>query len=547
MPSSSLIPDDSSVLLTSAGMQQFKSYFVGKVDPEKDFGSKNVISVQKIFRTSDIDKVGDENHLTFFQMLGNFSFGGYFKEDAIHYAYDFLKEIGLEIEYVTIFKGDKDVPKDEESKKIWQSLGVKDIREMGREDNFWGPTGSEGPCGPSTEIYVNGTEIWNLVFNEYYCLPGGTLKPLKISGVDTGMGFERLAMVSQAVSSVFETDMFSETLNMLPRDLDIRIKRIIADHTRGIVFLISDGVRPSNKEAGYILRRLARRVLVYAHLHEIDILLILQNNANTYAEYYPEISFDTIREEFTKEKEKFEKSISRGVKELKKIDTIDAAAAFKIYESFGLPYEIIKELGEGRSSSLTREGFDKEFKKHQEVSRAGREAKFGGHGLILDTGEIKAKDEEELKKVTRLHTATHLLQAALRFVLGDSVHQDGSDITAERLRFDFTFDRRLTEQELQKVENWINDVVEKDIAVIFENTSYEKAKKTGALYFAKEKYPEIVKVYTFVDKKTGEIFSQEFCGGPHVSRTGEVGKVTITKQESVGSGVRRIRASVVSR
>jgi len=544
VPSSSLIPDDPSVLLTSAGMQQFKPYFIGKVDAQKDFGGKNVISLQKIFRTSDIDEVGDEEHLTFFQMLGNFSFGGYTKKEAIQYAYDFFKEIKLEIEYVTIFEGDKDVPKDEESKQIWEELGIKDIREMGREDNFWGPTGNEGPCGPTTEIYINGVEIWNLVFNEYYCLPDGTLKPLDTPGVDTGMGFERLAMVSQEVSNVFETDMFLEIFKKLPENLDVRIKRIIADHTRGIIFLISDGVRPSNKEAGYILRRLMRRVLVYSHLHEIAILPVLENNVKQYEEYYPELSFDVVKEEFIKEKEKFDKSISRGIKELKKIDTIDARSAFKIYESYGLPYEIIKELGEKQAEGLTREGFDEEFKKHQEISRAGREAKFGGHGLLLDTGEIKAKDEEELKKVTRLHTATHLLQAALRHVLGDGVHQDGSDITAERLRFDFTFDRRLTDEEVAEVETWVNDVIKKDAGVTYAEMPFEEAVKTGALYFVREKYPETVKVYSMEDQKTGTVYSRELCGGPHVNSTSEVGVFKIAKQESVGAGVRRIRATV---
>ncbi len=544
VPSSSLIPDDPSVLLTSAGMQQFKPYFVGKIDPKKDFGSKNVVSVQKIFRTSDIDEVGNEGHLTFFEMMGNFSFGGYMKKEAIQYAYDYLKEIGLEIDYTTIFEGDKDVPKDEESKKIWNSLGIKDVREAGREDNFWGPTGNEGPCGPTTEIYIRSTEIWNLVFNEYYCSKDGTLKPLDTPGVDTGVGLERLAMVSQDVPTVFETDLFSVTLNMLPEDLDMRIKRIITDHTRGIVFLLSDGVRPSNKEAGYILRRLMRRVLVYAYLHEIDILPILQNIVNQYSKHYTELSGTIVGEEFVKEKEKFEKSIARGIKELKKSDTIDARSAFKIYESFGLPYEIIKELGAERADSLVREEFDEEFKKHQEISRAGRATKFGGHGLILDTGELKAKDKEELKKVTRLHTATHLLQAALRHVLGDGVHQSGSDITVERLRFDFTFDRRITDSEIKEMEKWVNDVVKRNVPMICKEMSFEDATHTGALYFAREKYPGTVKVYSAEDPKTGTVFSSELCGGPPVEHTGEVGKVTITKQESVGAGVRRIRAIV---
>ena len=298
VPSSSLIPDDPSVLLTTAGMQQFKKYFTGELDPLKDFKdssgrpTKNTASIQKSFRTSDIDEVGDETHLTFFEMLGNFSFGGYFKKEAIEYAHGFItKELGLKIDYVSVFKGDskmklgQKVPPDVESEKIWQALGIKDVRKFGREDNFWGPTGSEGPCGPTTEIYVNGVEIWNIVFNEYYGIEQDTnytnwlvrnwnrmmegkghrnlkLTKLNIPGVDTGMGLERLAMVSQGKKNVFETDLFSPLFKILPVELPEREKRIIADHLRGSVFLLADGVRPSNKEHGYILRRLMRRAFV---------------------------------------------------------------------------------------------------------------------------------------------------------------------------------------------------------------------------------------------------------------------------------------------
>ena len=565
MPSSSLLPDDPSVLLTTAGMQQFKPYYTGKADPMASphpelggnpLGAKSAVSIQKTFRTSDIDEVGDETHLTFFEMMGNFSFGGYFKEEAIKLAYSFIKDIGLDIQYVTIFEGDPSTgsgqvtPKDEESKKIWEGLGVSDIREADRGDNFWGPTGNEGPCGPTTEIYLNGIEVWNIVFNEYYCLADKSLVPLEekggVRGVDTGMGLERLAMVSQGKENIFETDLFSPLIDLLPEHMDMSTKRVIADHARGISFLISDGVIPSNKEAGYVLRRLLRRMLVYEHISEnsFDSIKLLEKVVEDYKDFYKELNIETVKNEFTKEKEKFQKSVARGLRELEKAESIDAKSAFRLYESFGLPYEIIKELGEEKAANLSREEFDKEFEKHRETSRAGQEKKFGGHGLILDTGELKAANEEELKIVTRLHTATHLLQAALRKILGDKVHQSGSDITAERLRFDFNFDRKLTDEERQKVEDSVNYAVERNFDMGFEELPYEEAIKTGALYFEKEKYPPTVKVYTAQDKKTEEVFSKELCGGPHVTHTGEVGHFRITKVESVGAGIRRIRATV---
>ena len=324
----------------------------------------------------------------------------------------------------------------------------------------------------------------------------------------------------------------------------MRIKRIVSDHARGVAFLLSDGVLPSNKEAGYILRRLMRRMLVYEHMmgNIYDSQDFLAKVVEDYGDFYKELDFETIKNEFFKEKEKFQKSVARGLKELDRVNEVDAQNAFRLYESFGLPYEIIKELGGDKARDLSREDFDKEFEKHREASRAGLEKKFGGHGLILDTGEIKAASEEELKVVTRLHTATHLLQAALRKVLGGDVHQAGSDITASRLRFDFAFDRKLTDEEIKKLEDMVNDVVEKNFDMGFVELPYEEAIKTGALYFEKEKYPSIVKVYSAVDPKSGEVFSRELCGGPHVSHTAELGHFKITKEESVGAGIRRIRA-----
>ncbi len=548
VPSSSLIPDDPSVLLTTAGMQQFKRYFTGELDPLKDFGSKNTASIQKCFRTSDIEEVGDFSHLTFFEMLGNFSFGGYFKKEAIEYAYEFITGknwMNLEIDYVTVFEGDEEVPYDEESEKIWFSLGIKNIKKFGRKDNFWGPTGDEGPCGPTTEIYIDDIEVWNLVFNEYYQYPDGHLEKLKNPGVDTGMGLERLAMIAQKKSTIFETDLFSPLFEIIPQSFDPRVKRIIADHLRGISFLISDGVRPSNKEAGYILRRLIRRVMVYNFLNKDkiswpDIFEVIVLN---YKNFYPELNLKIISEVFSEEEKRFQKTLGKGLKILEKTSVVDAKTAFKLYESYGLPFEILKEIGGEKTKDLTLEDFNQEFARHQEISRIGQERKFGGHGLILDTGELKARDEKELQKVIRLHTATHLLHQALREVLGETVKQMGSDITAERTRFDFTFSRKLTPQEIQQIENLVNQKIKEDLPVNFQEMPKEEAEKTGALHFFKEKYPPVVKVY-YIGKSLKEAWSKEFCGGPHVKRTGEIGKFKIIKEESVSAGVRRIRGIV---
>ncbi len=553
VPSSSLIPDDPSVLLTTAGVQQFKKYYTGEADPMRDFGSKNTVSIQKCFRTSDIDEVGDERHLTFFEMLGNFSFGGYFKEEAIRFAKDFLDEIGQSIEYVTIFKGDPSVGlrqavvRDEESAEIWKKLGVTDIREMGREDNFWGPTGAEGPCGPTTEIYAGGIEIWNLVFNQFYCHADTRLRPLKTPGVDTGMGLERLAMVTQGVPDIFETDLFTPLLKFVPSNLHIARRRIIADHLRAAAFLLSDGVRPSNKEAGYVLRRLLRRVLAYERTQNISpqifesiIIAVIEEYGHEYSGLTKERN--TIINEFWIEREKFSKMLAAGIKEIYKFDEINAPIAFNLYQSFGISLDVIKDVVGEKAKNITNEAFEEELRKHQEISRAGLEKKFGGHGLLLDTGELKAADEEELKKVTRLHTATHLLQAALRRVLGGEARQMGSDITAARTRFDFSFPRKLTPEELGQVEDIVNGAVRDALPVRYEEMDIEEAKKTGALYFFKEKYPSRVKVY-----QVGEgdkAFSREFCGGPHVVNTREIGKFVILKEEAVAGGVRRIRAAV---
>lgn len=555
VPSSSLIPDDPSVLLTTAGMQQFKKFFTGELAAIEHFKTLNTTSAQKCFRTSDIDEVGDRTHLTFFEMLGNFSFGGYFKKEAIKYAYEYVTQVlGISPERitVTVFAGDKDVPYDEESFNIWHKeigLPAERIEKKGRSDNFWGPTGNEGPCGPTTEIYADGVEIWNLVFNQYYQNRDKTLKPLEVAGVDTGMGLERLVATIQGVEDVFQTDLFVpiiKIINEIAPHLKDKEVRIFADHLRSSIFLIADGVRPSNKEAGYILRRLLRRVLAYQTIYDVhgDLMAsVWQVVKEKYGKIYPEVSEPRILEVMEAEKDKFETAIATGIKELEKHKEIGAKEAFYIYETFGLPFELVKELKPEATKNLLKSDFDREFEKHKEISRAGAEKKFGGHGLFLDTGELKAKDEAELKIVTRLHTATHLLQAALRKVLGSEVKQMGSDITAERTRFDFTFPRKLTPEEIKKIESLVNEVIQKDLPVQFVELPKEEAMETGALFFFKQKYPERVKVY-YAGHSLDEAFSKEFCGGPHVTNTLTIGKFKIAKEEAVGSGVRRIRATV---
>ncbi len=532
-------------------MQQFKRYFTGELDPVKDFGSKNAVSIQKCFRTSDIDEVGDESHLTFFEMLGNFSFGGYWKKEAIEYAHEFLtKEMGLEIQYVSVFKGDKDVPADEESEKIWKSLGLK-VERHGREDNFWGPTGAEGPCGPTTEIYIGGVEVWNIVFNEYYS-KGGKLTPLKTKGVDTGMGLERLAVVSQGVKNLYETDLFKLTCEKIEENtpgLDLKLKRIVADHIRAVVFLVSEGITPSNTDKGYSLRRIIRNM---THPQKSQVY-VAETIINNYGNYYEELKNkkDFILKEIEQEENKCRKTFFKAFKQFDK-----GVDPFVLHTTYGLHFEIIKELARINGKKINEKDFEEKFKKHQEISRAGAEKKFGGHGLVLDTGELKAGNEEELAKVTKLHTATHLLNQALRETLGESVEQRGSDITPERARFDFTFSRKMTQDELKAVENMMNEKIKENLKVSMKEMPKGEAEKTGALHFfsarggsalgGKGKYPDVVKVYFISPDGTLDYaWSKEFCGGPHVKSTGEIGSIKILKEEASSAGVRRIRIALV--
>ncbi|MEK7194690.1 MAG: alanine--tRNA ligase-related protein, partial [Patescibacteria group bacterium] len=520
--SSSLLPNDPSVLFTTAGMQQFKPYYVGGADPMKDFGSLNTASIQKCVRTSDVDEVGDERHLTFFEMLGNFSFGGYFKKEAITWAHEFITSpewMNLNIDYVTVFEGEEGVPADTESEEIWKKLGVSDIRKSGCADNFWGPTGDEGPCGPTTEIYVDGIEIWNIVFNQYYQNKDKTLKPLETPGIDTGMGLERLALVSQfpgqvGEKTVFETDLLQPIMASIGTIGDIKSERIrlIADHIRSLTFLVADGIIPGKEERNYIPRRLFRDAMTSHYLFAgfgLDTEFFdqpLNSVIEIYKESYPYLAlgkYGEIRDILRKEADDYAEILRLigNISDLKryynsfkpkknwpnvsngKID-LDGAALFGIRQSKGVSWKqmqlVAESVGYSFSSDTLKE-YDIAYYDHQEKSRAGAEKKFGGHGLILDTGELKASTPEEMEKVIKLHTSTHLLHASLRKVLGEEVHQAGSDITAERLRFDFTFPRKLTPEEIKQVEDLVNGAIQKDYAVTKEEMSYEEAVKTGAL------------------------------------------------------------------
>ena len=538
VPSSSLIPTDPSVLFTTAGMQQFKPYYLEEKSP---FGN-NVTSCQKCFRTSDIEEVGDERHLTFLEMLGNFSFGGYFKKEAIKMAFQFLfgeLKFSRNDVFVTVFQGDKDVPFDKESFRIWRSLGLGEnqIKKFPREDNFWGPTGLEGPCGPTTEIYVRGLEIWNLVFNEYFQDKRGKLSLLKMKGVDTGMGLERLTMVVEGKNSVFETELFSPLIESIPGD-DEKAKRIIADHIKSTSFLITEGIFPSNLGRGYVLRRLIRRAVRYSKMLGLgnDFLInLIPKVGEIYKGVYPELLEKTeeISNVVFREGERFEKTLENGLKEFnnllekykeRRTRVISGKDAFNLYQSYGFPLELTEELAQEKGLQVEKEGFWQQFRRHQEISRIGAEKKFGGIG--------KKPSQEAVK----LHTATHLLHAALRKVLGESVRQMGSDITPQRLRFDFSWPRKLTKEEIKKVEELVNEKIGENLEVKREEMNLKEAINSGALAFFKEKYPERVSVYSIGN------FSKEVCAGPHVNRTGELGVFRIIKEESLGSGVRRIKA-----
>lgn len=523
LPSSSLIPDDPSVLFTTAGMQQFKPYYTNAEFAERDFGVKNVTTSQKCIRTGDIDEVGDNTHLTFFEMLGNFSFGGYGRKEAIEYAYEFItKEMGLSISYVTIYKGEGIVPRDEESEKIWKSIDNNLLIKEEGADVFWGPTGDSGPCGPTTEIYCrNATgedvEIWNVVFNEYISdgsrekLDKGEAKltKLPILGIDTGMGLERLVTVVNKKESVYDTDLFNGEKT--------KEERIIADHIKASLFIISDGIVPSNNGAGYVLRRLIRRA---SRFSDKSLSEIIDKVKDIYKDIYNLEDKGLIREE----EDKFKKTLELGLKEFER--GIDP---FILFTTYGFPIELTEELALEKGISIDRADFDKKMKEHQKLSQTSSAGMFKG-GLA---------DHNE--KTIRLHTAHHLLLAGLQSVVGRNIKQRGSNINEERLRIDFLCDHKLTDEEKKEVEDWVNDKIVRGLNVVKKEMKREEAEKLGAEMEFGTKYPDIVSVYFILDEN-GEALSKEFCGGPHVSNTKELGHFKIQKEEAVASGIRRIKA-----
>ncbi len=514
IPPASLVPEnDPSVLFTTAGMQQFKPYYTNQKNPQKDFGSLNTVTIQPCIRTSDIDEVGDDTHLTFFEMLGNFSFGGYGKKEAIQYAYEFIAgELGLEIDYVSVFGGEDNLLADDESEQIWRVLNPKlEIKKFGRADNFWGPTGTEGPCGPTTEIYINGVEIWNIVFNQYYKTTTDKYELLPVLGIDTGMGLERLLVQSQHKNNVYETDLFNNE--------DTPEARIVADHVKAALFLTTAGVQPSNTGQGYILRRLIRRA---SRFSVQPLTQVIEQIKKTYQGVY---DLDD-QGEIKKEEDKFRQTLERGLKEFER-----GLDPFDLYQTYGFPIELTEELAKEKGLTIDRAKFDEGMKKHQDISRAGSEQKFkGGLG---GTSE----------QITKYHTATHLLNQALTDVLG-ATEQRGSNITDERLRFDFTCDHKLTDDEKKKVEEMVNKKIKEDLPVKQIILPKAEAEKTGARHLFNEKYGDHVCIY-YIGDSLETAYSKEFCGGPHVTNTGVLGHFKIIKEEAVAAGIRRIKAILV--
>ena len=562
IPSASLIPEnDPSVLFTTAGMQPLVPYLLGEKHPE----GTRLTDYQKCLRTNDIDEVGDNRHLTYFEMLGNWSLGDYFKEESIKMSFEFLtKELQIPVEKlsVTCFAGDEDCPKDEISAECWKKAGILDghIYFYGKDDNWW-IAGEEGPCGPDTEMFYDTgkpacgpdcqpscdcgkyVEIWNNVFMEYYKDKNGYSK-LKQKNVDTGLGLERMAMLLQGKETPFDTELFLPVMKKIEeiQNIDnIESRRIIAEHLRSSMMIISDGGRPSNIDRGYVLRRLIRRMIRHMNKLQIDLselTNLIDVNIDNLKEMYPDLekNRETIKNVINEEKDKFVKTLNHGEKEFNKEiqkakqegkNKIDAKIVFRLYDTYGFPPEVTKELAEENNMEVDLEGFEKLFKAHQEKSRMGSTQKFKG-GLA---------DQNE--KTIAYHTATHLLHQALRTVLGDHVKQSGSNITEERLRFDFTHPQKMTKEEIKEVEDLVNEQIKRDLKVTCEEMSYEDAKKSGAIGLFTDKYGDKVKVYTIGD------FSKEICGGPHVTHTGDMGRFKIKKEESSSSGVRRIKAVLI--
>lgn len=574
LPSASLVPEnDPSVLFNTAGMQPLVPYLLGEKHP---LGTR-LVNFQKCVRTGDIDDIGDNTHATFFEMMGNWSLGDYFKDDAIKWSYELLtsKEEGFGLDpqrlYVTVFEGDENVPKDDETAAIWKGIfeqnGISGERIyfLGADANWWpavkGNDTWSGPTGPCTEMFYDVTgnlangmtkddflkadkgqkvvEIWNDVFMEYLKKDGVVTGKLESRNVDTGSGFERIAMVLQGKDNIFETDLFMPIIEKISEFTTIdnlKSKRIIADHLRASVFLIGDGVLPGNKDQGYVLRRLLRRAVRYADELEMkhgSLFWIADTVVTEYKDAYPLLitEKEKIKAEIDKEEQKFRATLQKGLKEFEKMATKDIAGheAFLLLSSYGFPIDLTKELAKEKGISVDEKGFEEEFKKHQELSRSGAEQKFKGG--LSGTGEME----------TRYHTATHLLNAALREVLGTHVSQKGSNITAERMRFDFSHTAKMTDEEKKKVEDLVNHKIKEAHSVTYKEMPKEEAEKIGAVHAFGDKYGDMVKVYS-IGNETDGYFSREFCGGPHVTNTSELGTFKIAKEEAVSAGVRRIKA-----
>jgi alanyl-tRNA synthetase len=567
----SLIPEnDPTVLFTTAGMHPLVPYLLGEPHP----GGRRLTDVQKCVRTGDIDAVGDASHLTFFEMLGNWSLGDYFKKEAITWSYEFLTSpqwLGFSPDQlsVTVFCGGEGVPQDDESIAIWESLGIPRARiyALPKEDNWWGPAGLTGPCGPDTEMFIDtGTsacsqacrpgcrcgkyvEIWNDVFMQYNKTADGRYEPLKQSNVDTGMGVERTICMMNGCQTVYETELFAPLMAQIralatarPADeaAAVRAERIIADHLRTSVFILGDpkgGVKPGNLGANYVLRRLIRRSVRYAKLLGIApgySRALAGTVIANYRHVYPELEAarETILAELAGEEERFEKTLASGQREFDKVagalrqhgqTHLSGRTAFKLYDTYGFPLEFTEELAAEQGLAVDRAGYEEAFKKHQELSKQG-DSNFKG-GLADNT-----------LATTRLHTATHLLHQALQTVLGPHALQKGSNITPERLRFDFAHHEKVTPAQLAEVERIVNDIIARDLPITCETMPFEQAKASGATALFAAKYGEEVKVFTVGS------FSKEVCGGPHAARTGELGAFKIQKEEASSAGVRRIKA-----
>lgn len=563
IPSAPVVPEnDPSVLFNTAGMQPLVPYLMGESHP---YGTR-LCDYQKCIRTNDLDEVGDVTHHTFFEMLGNWSLGDYFKKESITWSFELLtKHLNIPVEKlsVTVFKGNDIVPADNESADLWKSLGISEnkIAFLGEDDNWWPNMELTGPCGPDTEIFYwrsdeevpskfdpendNWVEIWNNVFMQYNHKPDGTFEPLKKKNVDTGMGLERITAVLEGVNDNYESSIWKGTIKKIEEISgksyygNEKAFRIIADHIKAAVFISSDpaGIKPSNTDQGYILRRLIRRAIRYAKMIDIDINSnweseIAKNIIDEYKKYYSELSTNenVVMEVLKNEKIKFNRTLEKGLRKFEKIvknlneNEINKDLAFKLYDTYGFPIELTLELAKERGLTVDEKGFYEKFKAHQELSRTASAGKFKGG--LAGNSEIE----------TKYHTATHLLNAALKVVINKDVHQKGSNITDERMRFDFSCDHKLTDEEKKAVEDLVNKWIDEGLPVTKKEMSKEEAIKSGAECMFIEKYPDIVTVYSIGD------VSKELCGGPHVNNTSELGHFKIKKEEASSAGVRRIKA-----